>query len=517
MWLFQWIINTIESCVDEGAFFSFMPESYLIVTPLLLDALLDFCFHDIQEQYDLSDMFFNMQKTAELFSNLVIDSRIILAACKDSTLQVLGRLVCHKQGVQALESIKETSQANLIRALLKPYENRAWGQSNWLLLRFWLGYGFANRESRPPARLSTTTKLGLKRKRTKSSSNTGLLHLIAPAYPSIHYQALVAQILREDSEYTRKFVGSLLGQLDWAFSEFIQILQEIQTLLNKEDALDTSIDLKQQKICAMCFELTVSLLRTLEMIMHLLQPELFVEFLPEIDGNDLLNKICELLIQILNRTTIPISCFQFVLDAHLPELQHVTHFPILSVTAGILIVLMRDELSSNDVVILKVSRILLTDTNFHIACLEFMVGQSEMPPSLQNLPRGNFDPNLGRTNIVVAAHSEAETEYSFEVSISSKSDTFDKGLTNQHAKFDFRHCKLILLGIYHALTSIFILDESHVNQDEIDQLEKLIQILKTRQSFLSVATVFSEESLCPICCARKTNVTFKPCDHQSCE
>lgn len=83
------------------------------------------------------------------------------------------------------------SQISLIKALLRPYENRAWGQSNWLLLRFWLGEGFAYKDSRHPSIWqggNEPLSKGLCRSRAKNENHTGLLHHIAPANPSKHFQ-----------------------------------------------------------------------------------------------------------------------------------------------------------------------------------------------------------------------------------------------------------------------------------------------------------------------------------------
>jgi hypothetical protein len=38
----------------------------------------------------------------------------------------------------------------MVRALLRPYENRAWAQSNWVLVRIWQGCGFAFRYHKSP-------------------------------------------------------------------------------------------------------------------------------------------------------------------------------------------------------------------------------------------------------------------------------------------------------------------------------------------------------------------------------
>ena len=167
---------------------------------------------------------------AEFLAKHLADGRVILASCKDALIQALGSLTCHEAGVKALENTTKNSQMAFVKALLRPYENRAWGQSNWLLLRFWLGDGFAYRESRPPSIWQVGKKahsLGLLRSRAKNGPHTGLLHLIAPAYPSAHFQNSVSQILNEDEPFCTIFLNSVLSQLNWAFSEFIHILQEV--------------------------------------------------------------------------------------------------------------------------------------------------------------------------------------------------------------------------------------------------------------------------------------------------
>lgn len=96
-----------------------------------------------------------------------------------------------------------------------------------------MGDGFAFRESRPPSIWqggSHNSSLGLYRSRTKNGSHTGLLHLIAPAYPSRYYQDLISQILNNDEKFCTNFVNSLLSQLNWAFSEFIQLLQDVSLI-----------------------------------------------------------------------------------------------------------------------------------------------------------------------------------------------------------------------------------------------------------------------------------------------
>lgn len=126
-----------------------------------------------------------------------------------------------------------SSQLTLVKALLRPYENRAWGQSNWLLLRFWLGEGFAYKDARLPSVWqggNVPVHHGLCRSRAKNESHTGLLHNIAPPNPSKQFQRLIGEKLTEDEPFATKFLNSVLGQLNWAFSEFILLLQEVMKI-----------------------------------------------------------------------------------------------------------------------------------------------------------------------------------------------------------------------------------------------------------------------------------------------
>lgn len=55
-----------------------------------------------------------------------------------------------------------------------------------------------------------------------------------------------------------------------------------------------------------------------------------------------------------------------------------------------------------------------------------------------------------------------------------------------------------------------------MSPEEIEDVRKLIEMLKVKQSLLSDITLPSEDSLCPICCAKPIAVVFTPCKHQSC-
>lgn len=400
-WLTGCVFTTIKEASTTGVLFSFVPEHYVTVLPLLLDTILDFSFHDSGLQHNLMECQDLIDMSAEFLSSHLADSRVIIASCKDALIQALGTLTCHEIGVKALEGCSEESQLLLVRALLRRYENRAWGQSNWIMLRFWLGENaaFAYRDPRQPCIFQdssqATVTLPLARGRQKNSSHTGLLHLIAPPFPSKHFQRLICQVLIEDEPYSTGFLNSLLTQLNWAFSEFIHILQDIENLLQRDNQAPLP-DPRQLKICSMCFDLTISLMRALEMIVNI-APEIFKDS-SRPNSDNLLSRVSQLVIQVLSRVTVPPSCFQFVIDLCLPDLISVTHFAILTAALGILLGLMKDELEFESLSKLpKVSRHILTDSSFQIACLEFALGEIKSAVHVPaDQPRGNFDPRLNR-------------------------------------------------------------------------------------------------------------------------
>uniref|UniRef100_W8AXB6 RING-type E3 ubiquitin transferase n=1 Tax=Ceratitis capitata TaxID=7213 RepID=W8AXB6_CERCA len=491
VWLLEKTLRTLNASSHLGALFSFVPEVYINILPILLDTVMDFSHHDLHVQFEITDAECAVNAAAEFLSLHSADARIILASCKDSLLQALGTLTCHKAGIRALERSPKKSQSALVRSLLRPYENRAWGQSNWLLLRFWLGDGYAYRDSRQPSIWqggNQPIQMGLCRSRAKNETHTGLLHHIAPANPSRHFQKLIGQKLQEDEPFATAFLNSVLSQLNWAFSEFILLLQEIQNTAHRQE--NAVFEPKQLKICSMCFELTVSLMRCLEMVITV-APEIFQE--PSRSNSDLiLNRVCQLISQVLSRVTVPPGCFQFIVDMCSSDLNSVTHFPIISAALGILLALLRSEIDTdrNPQKVTRITRALLTDPSFQFANLEFALGEIKTPILQQaEIPRGNFDPQT-------RAHIDPLTN-DVRVAVPSTS--------SKRIRADPPIIKFALSDY-----------PTHVTPEEIDEVRRLIEMLRLKQSLLSDITLPSEDSLCPICCAKPITVIFTPCKHQSC-
>lgn len=127
------------------------------------------------------------------------------------------------------------------------------------------------------------------------------LYCVAEPYPSVVYQAHVRDVLLENPQTTTQFLNSLLNQLNWAFSEFIGMVQEIHNVSSRPERV--FIESRQLKICATCFDLAISLLRVLEMI-STVAPSVFNDP-AQSSSETLLARLCQVNKQCcLTRTTL---------------------------------------------------------------------------------------------------------------------------------------------------------------------------------------------------------------------
>lgn len=107
--------------------------------------------------------------------------------------------------------------------------------------------------------------------------------------PSIIYQGHIRDVLLENLQDTTAFLNSLLNLLNWTFSEFIGMVQEIHNVSSRPERV--FIESRQLKICATCFDLTISLLRVLEMIITVV-PNIFNNASQSFSEN-LLFRLCQ--------------------------------------------------------------------------------------------------------------------------------------------------------------------------------------------------------------------------------
>nr|XP_012138536.1 PREDICTED: E3 ubiquitin-protein ligase RNF123 isoform X2 [Megachile rotundata] len=331
-WLLKVVTLTLKNASVKGNMFSFVPDYYL-------DALADLCvglrnhMHPTARIEQIPDYREMLLDIAEFLCVHFMDSRIVNANSKSTLLLTLAGFVFNPLTLEILENVPEESRIKVVMNLLKSYDNRAWAESNWILVRFWQGNGFAFRYEKSP---HLSKKVGPKLLLQESISQP------AKPCPSAVYQNHVRDVLLKNPQATTKLLNSLLNQLNWAFSEFIGMVQEIHNVSSRPERV--FIESRQLKICATCFDLAISLLRVLEMIATV-TPSIFNNP-SQFSSENLLSRLCQLLCQVLNRMSSQTSCFQHIVLLEIPDLESVDHFPILAAVAGILLALLNDDISN---------------------------------------------------------------------------------------------------------------------------------------------------------------------------
>ncbi|CAK9813379.1 E3 ubiquitin-protein ligase RNF123 [Anthophora plagiata] len=442
-WLLKVVTLTMKNASVEGNILSFVPDFYL-------EALADLCvglrnhMHPtahIENIPDYREMFVNI---AEFLCEHFMDPRIVNVNSKSTLLLTLAGFVFNPLTLESLENVPKESRVKLVTNLLKSYENRAWAESNWILVRFWQGNGFAFRYEKSP-HLSKRTGIKL--------FQHELISQPRKPCPSVVYQGHVKDVLLTNPQDTTAFLNSLLNLLNWTFSEFIGMMQEIHNGSSRPERV--FIESRQLKICATCFDLTVSLLRVLEMIITVV-PNIFNNS-PQAFNENLLFRLCQLLCQVLNRMSSQTSCFQHVVLLDIPDLDSVDHFPILTAITGILIALLKEDManikSKSVIEIPKVTKTLLMEPSFQMNTLYLMLGESEVKNK------------------------------------------------------EGRNVKVFSLLDY----------PDDVTEEEIKKVKEMIEYLDKCRGILSSLKILSDDSdTCTICYAQSIAVTFKPCNHQTC-
>ncbi|KAH0568854.1 E3 ubiquitin-protein ligase RNF123-like [Cotesia glomerata] len=443
-WLLKVVMLTLGKANEEGNMFRFVPDFYL---EALADLSVGLKNHlhptvPIEKIPGYQDV---LKDIAQFLCDHFLDPRIVHAIAKDTLILTLAGFTSNSLTLQALEQIPRESRVKFVSNILRPYENRAWAQSNWVLVRFWQGNGFAFRYEKSP---HLSKKVGPKMLQQESISQP-----IKPC-PSLVYQTHVKEILLENSKTTTQFLNSLLNQMNWAFSEFIGMVQEIHNVSSRPERV--FIESRQLKICATCFDLTISLLRVVEMIATV-APSIFNNP-QQSSGDNLLARLCQLLCQILNRISSQTSCFQHVVLLNIPDLDTVDHFPILVAVVGILLALLQDDMASGQSSktseqVPRITRTLLTEPSFQMNSLYFVVGEGATKNS------------------------------------------------------KLKNVKVFTLENY----------KNDVSEREIKRLRDMIKYLDKKRTLLPDNRIISDDDdTCTICYAYPIGAIFKPCNHKSC-
>uniref|UniRef100_A0A4W3GGF2 RING-type E3 ubiquitin transferase n=1 Tax=Callorhinchus milii TaxID=7868 RepID=A0A4W3GGF2_CALMI len=350
-WLLQICIKTIERSDRTQSLFAFMPEFYLNVAMNSYSALKNY-FSPVNSMDELPGYQDTLSRLAAILAKHFADPRIVGTDIKDSLMQALASYVCYPHSLRAVERILEEQRMAMMKNLLAPYEQRPWAQTNWILVRLWRGCGFGYRYTRLPHLLKTKPE------------DANMPSLQKPC-PSTLLQQHMAALLCSDFEMAASFLNSVLNQLNWAFSEFIGMIQEIQQAAERPER--NFVDSRQLKVCATCFDLSVSLLRVLEMTITLV-PEIFLNWTRP-SAELLLRRLAQLINQVLNRVTAEKNLFDRVVNLRLPGLESVDHYPILVAVTGILVRLLVDS----D----RATAVLLADPCFQLRSIQYLLGENE--------------------------------------------------------------------------------------------------------------------------------------------
>uniref|UniRef100_A0A8D3EDQ9 E3 ubiquitin-protein ligase RNF123 n=1 Tax=Scophthalmus maximus TaxID=52904 RepID=A0A8D3EDQ9_SCOMX len=326
-WLLCVCIRTIEHADNTSSLFAFAPEFYLNVAMNAYSALKNY-FSPANSMDELPGYEETLAKLAAILAKHFADPRIVGTDIKDSLMQALASYVCYPQSLRAVERIPE--EHFCIYSGDDSPAVRPWAQTNWILVRLWRGCGFGYRYTRLPHLLKTKPE------------DANLPSLQKPC-PSLLLQRHMAELLSMDKDMAASFLNSVLNQLNWAFSEFIGMIQEIQQAAERPER--NFVDTRQLKVCATCFDLSVSLLRVLEMTVTLV-PEIFLDW-SRPSAELLLRRLAQLLNQVLNRVTAEKNLFDRVVNLRLPGLESVDHYPILVAVTGILVRILGVEPSSS--------------------------------------------------------------------------------------------------------------------------------------------------------------------------
>uniref|UniRef100_A0A8C9EWB9 RING-type E3 ubiquitin transferase n=1 Tax=Pavo cristatus TaxID=9049 RepID=A0A8C9EWB9_PAVCR len=355
-WLLRVCIRTIEHGDRTGSLFAFMPEFYLSVAMNSYSALKNY-FSPVNSMEELPGYEETLMRLAAILAKHFADSRIVGTDIRDSLMQALASYVCYPHSLRAVERIPEEQRISMMKNLLAPYEQRPWAQTNWILVRLWRGCGFGYRYTRLPHLLKTKPE------------DASLPSLQKPC-PSTLLQRHMADLLRSDRDLAPSFLNSVLNQLNWAFSEFIGMIQEIQQAAERLER--NFVDSRQLKVCATCFDLSVSLLRVLEMTVTL-APEIFLDW-NRPSSELLLRRLAQLLNQVLNRVTAERNLFDRVVNLRLPGLESVDHYPILVAVTGILVRLLVDTDAQGAE---RATAVLLADPCFQLRSIQYLLGHAE--------------------------------------------------------------------------------------------------------------------------------------------
>lgn len=357
-WLLMVVLETIEKASRYELLFQYVPEYYVMTAINGFNALFNF-FHPTVPFKSLDCYDQVVYNYALFIIRHFADHRILNPDLREDVIQALACFICYPETLKVLESIpEENTVQGMVKALITPNESRSLSQCNWILVRIWKGCGYRFRYTHLPH--SVPSKI--------QPTQFGFAMLQKPL-PSLRLQELIRKHMLLDTDRTTKFLDMLLNQLNWSFSEFIGLMQEIQQKVTAPEI--RILEGRQLKICATCFEIAVCLMRVLEMIVTKI-PEVFLDPSSMPSSELLLKRLIQVMCQILNRITARSGIFEGVVSLFIQGLESVSYFPIATAMIGILIQLVVLSKDDRQQIVLHQ---LLSDPGFTVPSLEYLVGK----------------------------------------------------------------------------------------------------------------------------------------------
>ncbi|KAF9794753.1 hypothetical protein SFRURICE_017443 [Spodoptera frugiperda] len=244
------------------------------------------------------------------------DQRIVLASTRESLVQTLASFATQPATMRAIERVPIKQQMCMVEELVRPYQNRAWAQSNWVLVRFWHGSGFGFRHRQWP-------------------------HLAA------RYG---------DREPTVNNLGAKMDRV----------------------SVDAHLESRQIKLCATCFDLYHGLARALEMTLHLAPLLLTKPEACDNQNELLLGRTCQILMAVVSRVCIRGgggASFARLVARGLPDTDRVHYYVALAPVAGCLIRMLDSKLPPEHLD--RVTKALVMEPLFRMDGLDLMLGKSK--------------------------------------------------------------------------------------------------------------------------------------------
>jgi len=440
-WLLRCVLQTMSSCQDTGKLFAFLPEFYIESAIYLFQALWNY-FMPLTSSGSVEGYETTLQKMANFLSESLCNDRIVNPDVVDTIIQGVATFVCYPETLRAIENTQTEIKRKVTSYLMSAYDKRTWVHTTWILVRFWRGDGFGFRHATSPDLIP----FGI------SDQGGTIRAFTQKPCPSKEFQEMMRSLCLNNQQLSNDFLNGVLNQLNWAFSEFVGILQEIQQATAR---LDASLpDTRQLRTCGICFDLTVGLLRVLEMVCSVV-PEVFTDFSRH-SAELTLVRLFQAVVQILNRVTASYRLFETLSRLHATDIERQDRYAVLAAISGILVTLLwRANSTSRE----RSTRALLGEPGFHMEPIAFLAGH----------------PNaLEATTGKAAKHSPVV--------------------------FSFRKFKEV----------------SEEEANEIEQLHEYLEkehaeVKYNKQESLDADTV------CPICYAKHVSVRFVPCGHTSCK